>query len=119
MNAAELLLNGQPDAVALIEGKRQVTYRELRLAVKQAAAAWRTRGMAAGDVGIIAMLDGVDIVAALLGLMWINAIPSPISPRAEPRQINDLLAESCAKALLAEDRLADALTDTRVLRRSA
>jgi len=119
MNAAELLLNGHPDAVALIEGKRQVTYRELRLAVRQAAAAWRTRGMAAGDVGIIAMLDGVDIVAALLGLMWINAIPSPISPRAEPGQINDLLAESGAKALLAEDSLADALTDTRVLRRSA
>jgi acyl-coenzyme A synthetase/AMP-(fatty) acid ligase len=119
LNAAELLLNGQSDSVALIEGTRKVTYRELRFAVRQSAAAWRTRGIAPGDVGIVAMLDGVDIVAALLGLIWINAIPSPISPRTEAWQIKDLLAESGAKALLVEDSLADAIPDTRVLRRSA
>lgn len=118
MNAAELLLGGDPDAVALIEGARKVTYRELRYAVRQSAAAWRLRGIAPGDIGIVAMLDGVDTVAAFLGLMWINAIAAPISPRTEPEQIKELLAESGAKLLLAEDRLAHAVADARILRRS-
>lgn len=118
MNAAELLLSGHPDAIALIEGKHQVTYRELRLAVKQAAAAWKNRGMKAGDVGIIAMLDGIDTVTALLGLIWINAIPSPISPRTDPGQFNDLLAESGAKVLLTEDGFANTDNDARVLHRT-
>ncbi|MBE0615756.1 MAG: AMP-binding protein [Burkholderiales bacterium] len=119
MNAAELLLGGEADAVALIEGARKVSYRELRDAVRQSAAAWRSRGLAPGDVGIVAMLDGIDLVAALLGLMWINAIPAPISPRTEAKQIKELLAESGAKLLLCEDALANELADARILRRSA
>ena len=118
MNAAELLLGGEPDAVALIEGTRKVTYRELRHVVRQSAAAWRRLGIAPGDIGIVAMLDGVDAVAALLGLMWINAIAAPISPRTEPGQIKELLAESGARALLAEDGIADAVPDARISRRS-
>jgi acyl-coenzyme A synthetase/AMP-(fatty) acid ligase len=118
MNAAELLLRGEADAVALIEGTRTVTYRELRHAVRQSAAAWRSRGLAPGDVGIVAMLDGIDVVAALLGLMWINAIPALISPRTEAQQIKQLLSESGAKVLLAEDELANAVADARILPRS-
>ena len=118
MNAAELLLGGAPDAVALVEGGRKLSYRELRHAVRQSAAAWRARGVAHGDVVIVALLDGVDVVAALLGLMWINAVPAPVSPRTEGAQIRELLAESGAKLLLAEDGLADAVADARVVRRS-
>ena len=53
MNAAELLLSGQPDAVALIEGTRQVRYRELRFAVRQSAAAWRLVGLQLATLALL------------------------------------------------------------------
>lgn len=119
MNAAELLLGGQPDAIALIEGRRQITYRDLRELTRRAAAVWKSCGVSPGDVGIIAMLDGIEMVAAFLGLIWIDAIPAPVSPRTDPKQIRDLLAESGAKVMLAEDELANAVGDKRVLHRLA
>ena len=118
-NAAAMLLAGRPDAVALIEPGKQVTYAELTARTLRMAAAWRARGLGPGDKGIIALADGIDSVATLLGLMWIGGVPAPISPRTDPALIPDLLAESTARAMVAEDTFAAALADPRVLGRSA
>lgn len=112
MNAAELLLKGRPEALALLEGEQRVSYGVLRQRVMQAAAVWHGRGIGAGDLCIIALVDGVDMVVALLGALWIGAIPAPISPRTEARQIAELLIDSSAKALLAEDGLAECVAGT-------
>ena len=118
-NAAAMLLSGRPEAVALIEPGRQVTYYELRNLVMRMAAAWQAQGLAPGDTGIVALLDSIDSVATLLGLMWLGGVPAPISPRTDPALVPDLLAESKARLMIAEDDFAAALGDDRVRSRSA
>ncbi len=118
-NAAAMLLAGRPTAVALIEPGQQVSYAELTARTMRMAEAWRARGLGRGDTGIIALADGIDSVATLLGLMWIGGVPAPISPRTDPALVPDLLAESKGKAMVAEDEFAAQLADPRVLGRTA
>lgn len=118
MNAAESLLTGRPEAIALIEGDRQVSYAQLRNLVSAAAGEWRRQGVGHGDVCILALNDGIDWVVAFLSLMWIAAVPAPISPRADRRQIEELLEDSGARLLLAEDSIVCSLDDRRAQGRS-
>lgn len=119
MNAAALLCDGRPEAIALIEDESRLTYSQLRARVMQAALGWRARGVSPGDRAVIALLDGVDWVAAFLGLIWIGAVPIAISPRTETRQISDLLDDSGAKVLLMEDQAATAAGALGAVSRSA
>lgn len=116
-NAALLLLGGAPTAPALVEGEFTVSYAELRTRVLQAAALWRERGIGPGDRCVIALLDGVDWVAAFLGLIWIGALPIAVSPRTAPAQLKELMLDSGAVALLAEDDVAQGLDATGVMAR--
>jgi acyl-coenzyme A synthetase/AMP-(fatty) acid ligase len=115
MNAAELLVGGEPAATALLAGDASITYGALRERVIQAATAWRSRGITAGDICILGLYDGIDWVVAFLGLVWIRAIPAPISPRIDPGLIVELLADSGARLLLCEDSVAAALGGERAL----
>ncbi len=115
MNAAELLLGGKSEAVALIEDERRLTYGELRARVGQAAAAWSARGLQPGERCVVGLPDGADWVAAFLGLIWMGGIPIAISPRTDPALVRDLIADSGAVALLLEDDAAAAVGDPRAL----
>ena len=119
MNAAELLLNGNPRALALLQGEDRITYGALRERALQAATAWRGRGIGAGDICIIGLPDSIDMVIAFLGLLWMGAIPVPISPRIEPQQIADLLIDSGAKALLVEDGMAERIAGPGIVKLSS
>ncbi len=119
MNSAALLCDGRPEAIALIEDNSLVSYAQLRARAMQAALVWRARGMLPGDRAVIALLDGLDWVAAFLGLIWIGGVPIAISPRTEARQISDLLEDSGAKALLMEDQAATASAALGAVGRSA
>lgn len=115
MNAAELLLGGEPGAVALIEDDRQLTYAALRGRVERAAAAWLARGLRPGERCVLGLPDGADWVAAFLGLIWMGGIPIAISPRTDLALIRDLIADSGAVALLLEDAVAAEVGDARAL----
>ena len=115
MNAAELLVCGEPAATALLAGDDSITYGALRERVMKAATAWKSRGITAGDICILGLYDGIDWVVAFLGLVWIRAIPAPISPRIDPGLIAELLADSGARLLLCEDGVAAAAGGDRAL----
>ncbi len=119
MNAAELLLGGAPDAVALIDADGPVTYAGLRGRVERAAAAWTRRGLQPGERCVLALTDGADWVVAFLGLIWMGGVPIAISPRTEPALVRDLIADSGAVALLLEDEAALAVDDSRAMGRGA
>lgn len=119
MNAAELLLGGEAGAVALIEGDNRLTYSELRARVERAAATWARRGVRPGERCVVGLPDGVDWVAAFLGLIWAGGIPIAISPRTDTSLIRDLVIDAGAAALLLEDDAAAAVDNARAMGRSA
>jgi amino acid adenylation domain-containing protein len=83
----------QPDAIALIDGTRTITYRDLNARANGFASALIAAGIARHDRVIIAVENSVDMVAAYLGTLKAGAvaIPLPAGPRS--------------------DRLADAVAD--------
>ena len=115
MNAAELLLGGAPDSVAIIDGDAVHSYGELKPRVERAAAAWSRWGLRPGQRCVLGLPDGADWVSAFLGLIWMGGVPIAISPRTDAAQIRDLIDDSGAVALLLEDETASALGDPRAL----
>lgn len=117
MNAADLLLQGNPGSVAILDGDGQLTYAELRGRVERAAAAWAARGLRPGERCVLGLADGADWVVAFLGLVWMGGIPIAVSPRTEVVLLRDLIADSGAVALLLEDETALAVADDRAMGR--
>lgn len=118
-NAAAMLLAGRPEAIALIEDEQRLDYAGLRQRVVHMAAVWRSLSLTPGDKAVIALLDGIDSVTALLGLIWMGGVPALVSPRTDVALVPELLVESQAKLMLTEDGLAQALNDARIMNRSA
>lgn len=119
MNAAELLLAGEPDAIALIEGDDSLAYGDLRTRVMRAGSVWNARGVTPGARVVIAMRDGIDWVTAFLGLVWTGALPIAVSSKAPVAQLRDLVADSGAVALLLEDEVADEFGGPAAIARGA
>lgn len=64
-----------PDRTALIEGRDRLTFRELALAVRQTAQAYRLRGLGKGDRVLILIPMGIALYRNLLALLSLGAVP--------------------------------------------
>lgn len=115
MNAADLLLRGEPGAVAIIDAQGALTYAALRRRVVRAASLWAGMGVRPGERCIVGLPDGADWVAAFLGLIWMGGVPVAISPRTDSALIRELTDDAGAIALLLEDEKAAAVADARAL----
>lgn len=118
MNAAELLLRGEPTAEAIVSREETLTYAGLRERVECAAALWLRTGLRPGERCVVGLLDGSDWVAAFLGAIWMGGVPIAISPRTEASLIRDLIDDSGSVAQLLEDDRAAAVGGGRTLGRS-
>lgn len=118
MNAAQMLLGGNPTAIAIVEDDATLTYAELRTLVARCGAAWTERGIRPGERCVLALRDGVDWVGAFLGLIWIGALPIAVSCKTPKTQLLALAADSGAVALLLEDDTARIFGDSRSIARS-
>lgn len=117
-NIADLLLGGEPEAIAILSAEGALTYAGLRERVKRCAAFWRSKGLRPGERCVVGLLDGADWVAAFLGLAWMGGIPIAISPRTDASLIRDLVDDSGAAALLLEDEKAASFGDSRAIGRT-
>lgn len=78
-NAAELLIvRGAPMQPALVSAAGCLSYRQLRKATAQAAAAWQARGVGIGELVMLRGDLGPDHVVAFLGAIWAGAVPVPL-----------------------------------------
>jgi long-chain acyl-CoA synthetase len=75
----------EPDAIALIDGKRRVTYAELDQLANRFANLFRGAGVARHDRVVIALENSIEMVAAYLGTMKAGAVavPLPAGPRSD------------------------------------
>lgn len=87
MNLVSLLLghvDERPDAVALVDGDREITFAELEALAAATAGSFGRLGVTPGDRVAIVGANDVFFVAAYLGALWAGAVAVPLNPLAPP-----------------------------------
>ncbi|WP_017556277.1 non-ribosomal peptide synthetase [Nocardiopsis baichengensis] len=92
-----------PDAVALVHGRRQVSYRELDAASDDLAVRLAAAGAGRGAVAMVRLERGVDSVTAFLGALKAGAVYLPVEYGTPDARLELLARESgCAAVVAAE-----------------
>lgn len=97
----------RPDAIALIEGDRQVTYRQLDLLVGRAAAGLAARGVAANDRVALIIGNSIEFVVVLFACARLGAVSVPMSVRHQEAENRHCLNDCGTKVAVYEANLAD------------
>jgi acyl-CoA synthetase (AMP-forming)/AMP-acid ligase II len=79
--AIEINAKGRPDHVAIIEGERRLTYRELAAAIKAAAARLQAYGVERDDIVGLCLKDSSEHLIFLYALARIGAVILPMDVR--------------------------------------
>ncbi|MCB5909709.1 non-ribosomal peptide synthetase [Streptomyces pinistramenti] len=96
----ERIVAGQPDAVAISCGRRQVTYRELDARADRLAAELRARGCGPESMVGLCAEPSVDLVAGMLGALKAGAAYVPMDPADPPRRRAELARAAGIRLLL-------------------
>lgn len=93
----------RPDAVALVEGERALTYEEL----DQTADAWAARlaaaGSGPGDLVPVLLPRGIRLVVALLAILKTGAAYALLDPAWPEQRLSDVRAQLDPPLVVAED----------------
>lgn len=105
MNTADYLLErADPQRVALIAGKTQVTYGDLRAACEKAAAGLAAQGVRPGDRVAILGNNSLFWVACYLAVMKLGAIATPLAATLTPEDVAGLMRFVQFKSICADTR---------------
>ncbi|MEZ4400077.1 MAG: benzoate-CoA ligase family protein [Kofleriaceae bacterium] len=107
------LAHGRGDDLALAEGDRRWTYRELTDQVARMGGALASLGIAKGEPVAILMRDTLEAAAMLLGVIRIGAVAVPMSELARPDDLRESLAHAGAVAAVVDGELEPALDAIR------
>ena len=115
MNAAEYLL-GEPvlarigGRIALLCGSEKVSFSELGVHVRRAAAAWRGSGAGPGDRVMILLRDTPEFAAAWLGALYAGAVAIAANTKLSQGDLRFMFEDSGARLFIAEDEFAPSIT---------
>src|SRR5579884_2448847 len=112
MNLAALLFDVAkrlPDAPAVDDGHRALTYRELIGRVARLAGALRACGLAPGDRVLLSLENCGEFVELLFGCWAAGLCAVPANARLHPREVEYIAENSGAKLLVATPGLVEAL----------
>jgi 2,3-dihydroxybenzoate-AMP ligase len=98
--AVEQTIAAVPDKVALIDGERVLTYKELGQAVDQLACAFIRRGLKPLDRVVFQLGNSADLVVAFFALLKAGAIPVLALPAHRQSEIGHFLSHTEATAYL-------------------
>lgn len=122
MNRLDALIGrGAPEAAALIQGGRRLSYAELDALVSAVAACLVVRGVEPGDRVAVYAPKTIETVAAMFAVSRAGGVLVPVNPILKAAQVAHILADSGARLLVtqrmrAEQLLAaDALGETGLL----
>ena len=120
---AELVMDSAartPDAPALADGSRSLTYRELAEAVTTAAGGLLDMGLGARERVAVYLPKQVETVVALFGASAAGGVFVPVNPALKARQVAHILTDCNVRVLVTSaDRLAslaEVLADCHDLR---
>ncbi|MCW6009376.1 amino acid adenylation domain-containing protein, partial [Micromonospora sp. CPCC 205371] len=95
-----------PDAVALAEGERQVSYRRMIAEADRLAAALRARGVGRDDVVGVCLSRGPEMIVALLGVLGAGAAYLPLDADHPGQRLRYMLVDSGAALVVTRSALA-------------
>lgn len=100
-----------PDAVAVVDADRELTYRELNARANRLARRLRASGIGVGDVvGVQARRDSA-LVTSFLGVLKSGAAYLPLDPQQPVDRATYMLEDSGAQVVLTDAVYADAVPD--------
>jgi long-chain acyl-CoA synthetase len=99
----------EPDRLACVVGGDSVSYRQLREASCRFATALLGLGLHGGDRVSLYLPNCVDYVTCYLGVMRAGMIANPINAVLTPHEVQYLLSDAGAVALVSTQKLADGL----------
>jgi len=93
-----------PHKIAVIQGRRRVTYRELRTGIDLLAAFLVASGFRAGDRAGILMENSPEYIISYFGIQRAGGIPIDISTHFSAFEIGRVIANSSASLLIADGK---------------
>jgi amino acid adenylation domain-containing protein len=107
----------RPEAVAIAQGGRLVSYGELNARANRLAHLLRRRGVGPDDAVAVFMDRSPEMVGALLGILKAGGAYLPLDPGGSSSRLQLMLADSGARVLLTEPDLAPKLSgfDARIV----
>ncbi|MFC8240396.1 non-ribosomal peptide synthetase [Streptomyces chartreusis] len=116
-------VRAHPDAIAVVCGEQQWTYRELNARANRLARALLARGLRREGVVAVVMERGLDWAAAVLAVLKAGGVYLPVEPHFPAERIATMLSRAGCRLVLTEpgstttlDRALDALPEVRALR---
>ncbi len=94
-----------PDAAAVVEGDRRVTFADIDRDARLLAAALVGRGVTTGDVVSFQLPNCVEAVVVFHAIMKIGAVANPIVPIYRSREVRFILGQSEAKVVIVPSKL--------------
>ncbi|MEM7584768.1 MAG: amino acid adenylation domain-containing protein [Acidobacteriota bacterium] len=99
----------RPDAIAVEDGDRAVTYRGLNRMAERLACDLRQRGVAAEERVVVCMNRSVDLAVALLAVLKAGGCYVPIDPAYPQDRMGFMLDDAAPRLVLAQQGLAELL----------
>lgn len=96
-----------PQAVALVAGEQQVTYRELNTRANQLASHLRARGVGRGVLVALCIERSIEAVVGVLGILKAGGAYVPMDPTYPRQRLAFMLEDSGAPLLLTARPLLD------------
>ena len=114
MTLGELLTRAalrRPEAEAVVDGARRLSYAELDARAATAARGFRRLGVGKRDRVLIALKNRLEHVVAYWALQKLGGVPTPVNFRFAPAELGYVLEDSGAKVALFEEATAPAVTE--------
>ncbi len=121
MNLGEHLLacaERHPDALAIVDGERRLTYAELLEAARSAAGGLAERGVAAGDHVAAVLKNRLETAVLYWAAQWLGAVFVPLNWRLRADELSYCVGDCGARVLAIEEASAEAaraLPDTPLI----
>ncbi len=93
-------LAARPDALAVVCGGMRLSWRELHHAASKCAGGLAQRGVQSGDRVALHMGNGPEFIILTLACAWMGAVLVPVSARARGMELEYVLSDSGAVALV-------------------
>ena len=105
----------RPNARALSDGVRNVTYAELDAAMDRIAASCQQHGLKSRDVVAICATASIEYGEVFLGALRAGVAVSPLAPSSTPESLAGMVADSGAKIIFYDASTADVTAEARTL----